>query len=302
MQRVIAVCFSLIFLCSCATQDSVRPNLPADTSMNTMAGRGDYLFVKLHLENGQDLLFAVDNGFPCTVLDKSLEPELGKPSGTQKVSYAWFSNMTITTHRYKSPKLYLGNTPLMLGDFVITDDLKQKFQGRPVAGILGMDCLKHYCIQLDFISKKIHFLDPEHLQSGNLGKPFPLSFSFIEGEPSVRMDFCGKDVWFNLDTGDFTDGTLETTLLDRTMKTHSPDKVLQTKTETGATRSKFYFSELEFGRETYTNLLIHKSSDGADNNAIGLQFLARNLVTLDFPKRTMYLKQTSVGPLKDKNN
>jgi hypothetical protein len=211
----------------------------------------------------------VDNGFPCTVLDKSLEPELGKPSGTQKVSYAWFSNTTITTHKYKSPKLYLGNTPLMLGEFVITDDLKQKFQGRPVAGILGMDCLKHYCIQLDFISKKIHFLDPDHLQSGNLGKPFPLSFSFIEGEPSARMDFCGKDAWFNLDTGDYTDGTLETALLERTMKTHSPDKVLQTKTETGATRSKFYFSELEFGGETYTNLLIHKSSDGADNNALG---------------------------------
>src|SRR5476649_82801 len=81
---VMAVSFGLMLLCSCATEDSVRPNLPAEASMNTMAGRGDYLFVKLHLENGRDLIFAVDNGFPCTVLDKSLEPELGKPSGTQK--------------------------------------------------------------------------------------------------------------------------------------------------------------------------------------------------------------------------
>ncbi|HEY5233351.1 MAG TPA: hypothetical protein VIK59_04045 [Verrucomicrobiae bacterium] len=302
MQRAIAVCFSLIFLCSCATQNSVRINLPADASMNTLAGRGDDLFVKLHLEDGRDLIFAVDNGFPCTVLDKSLEPELGKPSGTQKVSYAWYANKTITVHKYKSPKLYLGNTPLMLDASVITDDLKQRFQGRPVVGILGMDCLKHYCIQLDFASKKIHFLDPDHLQSENLGKPFPLAFSFIWSEPSTRMDFCGKDVWFGLDTGDYTDGTLKSALLDRTMKTHSPDKVLQTKPETGGTRSKIYFSELEFGGETYTNLLIHKSSDGPDNNALGLQFLARNLVTFNFPKRTMYLKQISVGPLKDKNN
>ncbi|TMP97794.1 MAG: hypothetical protein E6L09_12645 [Verrucomicrobia bacterium] len=34
-------------------------------------------------------------------------------------------------------------------------------------------------------------------------------------------------------------------------------------------------------------------------NLIGLQFLARHLVTLNFPKRMMYLKRTSVGPLTD---
>ena len=32
-------------------------------------------------------------------------------------------------------------------------------------------------------------------------------------------------------------------------------------------------------------------------NGIGLGFLARHLVTFDFPDRTMYLKRTSVGPL-----
>jgi hypothetical protein len=32
-------------------------------------------------------------------------------------------------------------------------------------------------------------------------------------------------------------------------------------------------------------------------NLIGLGFLARHLVTFDFPNRTLYLKQTSVGPL-----
>ncbi|MEI9864775.1 MAG: hypothetical protein WDN00_09515 [Limisphaerales bacterium] len=30
-----------------------------------------------------------------------------------------------------------------------------------------------------------------------------------------------------------------------------------------------------------------------------MRLLARNLVTLNFPKRTMYLRQTSVGPLVD---
>jgi hypothetical protein len=36
-------------------------------------------------------------------------------------------------------------------------------------------------------------------------------------------------------------------------------------------------------------------------NVIGLRFLARHLVTLNFPKRTMYLKRTSPGPLVDED-
>jgi hypothetical protein len=46
--------------------------------------------------------------------------------------------------------------------------------------------------------------------------------------------------------------------------------------------------------ETYTNIRI---APVADANVLGLRFLARHLVTLDFPKQTMYLKQTRAGPL-----
>jgi hypothetical protein len=44
----------------------------------------------------------------------------------------------------------------------------------------------------------------------------------------------------------------------------------------------------------YTNLDVDVGI-----NAIGLRFLARHLVTFDFPNRTMYLKQTSTGPFLD---
>jgi hypothetical protein len=53
------------------------------------------------------------------------------------------------------------------------------------------------------------------------------------------------------------------------------------------------------GGETYPHLSLreeHVESDG-----IGLLFLSRHLVTLDFPKQTMYLKRTSIGPLIDKD-
>ena len=50
--------------------------------------------------------------------------------------------------------------------------------------------------------------------------------------------------------------------------------------------------ECVWNGETYTGLLI-----GKEKNLIGLRFLARHLVTLDFPDRRMYLKRTGPGPL-----
>src|SRR5207244_10946810 len=91
--RMIGACVCLGLLSSCATapiwfpDDSIRPSLPADASLNKGAGRGDELYLTLRLETGEELLFVVDTGSPCTVFDKSLEPKLGKRLGTTKVKW-----------------------------------------------------------------------------------------------------------------------------------------------------------------------------------------------------------------------
>lgn len=52
---------------------------------------------------------------------------------------------------------------------------------------------------------------------------------------------------------------------------------------------------------TYTDLCLGNGKDSPEGesgeNALGLRFLARHLVTFDFPHRTLYLKQISQGPL-----
>jgi hypothetical protein len=68
------ICTCLLLLCSCATESSIRPQLPADVTMNKEAGRGGHLIVTLRLENGEEIPFQVDTGAPITVFDKSLEP------------------------------------------------------------------------------------------------------------------------------------------------------------------------------------------------------------------------------------
>src|SRR5579863_5036953 len=76
--RGLGLFMSLLLLCSCATEKSVHQRLPADVAMNEEAGRGGHLTVKLRLENGAELPFDVDTGAPVTVLNTSLEPQLGK--------------------------------------------------------------------------------------------------------------------------------------------------------------------------------------------------------------------------------
>ena len=86
--RAIGAGVCLVLWCSCTTfpnwdaDDSIRPPLPAETSFEKAAGRGDLVCLKLRLERGGELLFALDTGAQVTLLDKSLEPKLGKRLGS----------------------------------------------------------------------------------------------------------------------------------------------------------------------------------------------------------------------------
>src|ERR1035441_3927287 len=87
--KIIRVAFAftcLLFLCSCATENSIHPQLPATVAMNNEAGRSQLIFVTLQLEDGQELPCEVDTGCFITILDQSLEPKLGKRCDTESTS------------------------------------------------------------------------------------------------------------------------------------------------------------------------------------------------------------------------
>src|SRR5665213_2775329 len=138
---------SLLLLCSCATENSIHPRLPADVTMNKDAGRGGLVVVTLRLASGEGLPFVVDTGSPVTFFEKSQTSKLGAclDSGT-----LWNFGVVQEAHAYAAPKLYLGRTLLLSGSNVVTFDYKQleSHDADPIVGLLGMDVLKHYCIQL----------------------------------------------------------------------------------------------------------------------------------------------------------
>jgi len=244
------------------------------------------VFVTLRLEDGEELPFFIDTGTIITLLDKSLEPKLGKCLGPITVHH--FGN-TWKFSRYAAPVLYLGNTRLMTGSEIYTSDLKSlsDLAGRPIMGVLGMDCLKHYCIQLDFQAGRMRFLNPDQVNSPQLGTAFPIRF-FKDAPYIDHVSLAGGKTSISLvDTGFTDDGMVGKALAKEHHLATTP------------------LRESVWNGETYTNLTILPAHGdnllGKHANILGLRFLARHLVTLDFPARTLYLKQTDIGPLVDED-
>ncbi|HEY4414531.1 MAG TPA: hypothetical protein VGO57_02475, partial [Verrucomicrobiae bacterium] len=224
LQRILPAVGICLGFCSCATPNPSPLPLPPETTFNLSASQGDWLFVSAHLQDGKELVFLVDTGMPWTVFDRSLEPLLGKCLGTRHQGYEEFDSAMVRT--YQAPQLYLGDTRLRLWKQVITEDLSRllvtdykdsaSFQ-QPISGILGLDCLKNYCLQLDFTAGKMRFLDPDHLATNDLGRAFPLlhrggRFYIIDSLAGT----WGTNSW--IDTGSPNDGTLTPELFDQAIQ------------------------------------------------------------------------------------
>ena len=264
---------------------------PPDIPMNLDAGLGSWIIVNIRLANGENVPMVIDTGCPTTCLDTSFERKLGQRI---KTDVLWDFGVKSQINVYAAPKLFLADTPLMkIGPYVVTHDCRQISSevGHPVMGILGMDILQNYCIQLNFASHSVSFLDYDRSNKSRWGAPFEL-FEIGDGCFAISNNLAGGNGPSLIDTGYNQDGWLVPDLFhqwtNQSARLHSPNGIL--------------------GRQQYPALDLHGVNPGLlatgdahiKFNGIGLRFLARHLVTLDFPEQTLYLKRTSIGPFVDK--
>ncbi len=268
-------CIPVVLIGSCATtpvHNVIVPAtiLPDEVAINRAVDYGGLLTVMLRSENGQGFRFILDTGAPGTLLPKSFEPMLGKRLGKGKI--ATLDGQRENIRIYAAPRLYLGNIPLVTGDRMgVWDDS---------IGVLGLDCLKHYCIQLDFAAGKLRFLDPEHLNGAELGKDFQLKVGRYASIDNVGL-LDGNGVMPMVDTGFPYDMQVKPAIFGRLLAEHRASSLLVAERGviSGVDPGLAFVPECRFAGETYTNLMVGKGV-----NLIGLGFLARHQVTFNFPK------------------
>ncbi len=283
----------LFVLCSCATAPTGRYGLPRTVAFDKETGRGRLLIVTVRLESGEQLPFLFDTGTAITCLDQSLAPKLGRCLGPATVVHFGVRH---EGRLYSAPSLFLGSTPLMLsGTNIATFDFRQTAPDGVLRflGILGMDVLRNYCMQVDFDAHRLRFFTSNRAATRKWGKVFQLT-AVEDGCPAILGNFLGATNPVSIvDTGLNYDGWL------------TPDCFRQWTNQPPRWdygQNSFHYGVL--GGEAYASLNLReidpRSLASADShirvNGIGLRFLARHLVTFDFPTHTMYLKRTRNGP------
>ena len=299
---ILPLCWTSALSPAAAPAAGVPGDLPPETAFNSDAGRGEELVIKLRWDGWGEVPVVLDTGASHTVFHLSVTNRLGKPRGTKKQPFGFASLSSAPASLYDAPTLYLGGVPLRTASSVRAADLTNLFLPKGVLGILGMDCLRFYCFQLDFELSRIRFLPPRQPKTANLGQPFTLA-GVEKGELSSRMDlFGGGRRSFVIDTGLWNgdDAILAPACFKSKLREEKP--VFSIQQYFGGTMilgGVMGYARKSMAGESYTNVILREHPAGARQaglNFIGLSFLARHQVTFDMPGGTMFLRKVRGDP------
>ena len=232
-------------------------------------------------------LFQVDTGVTLTVLNSSLS--LGDPVRTATA----VGEGVIDVKLYRSPALAVGRIKFGPGDLVVGADLSwlRRAFGIPVDGVLGMDFLREHIVHMDPDKRTLSFL---RVVPNNPGVPVP-----IEWDPDLHLPYveatvaAGVKASFLVDTGcvAFDSGGMQSDGM-RELVRRGEFRALAsgtTQSLTGKTRTGIFRGGLlEIGGFRVDRPLLRESNG---SSKLGIGFLRRFAVTLDFPRSKMYLRK-----------
>jgi DNA-binding protein HU-beta len=262
--------------------------LPPQQDIGETVGRGDPLVLRLRLSGRKEeteATFLVDTGSSVTILNRSFERLLGSRLGKQRLNRVFSGRGVEKANVYTAPRLCLGNVQLLTGPTVLTCKLAASGNNGPCEAILGMDCLTHYCVEADFGVRKLRFLDSDDLKRESYGRGF--SIDCTKGVPVVSMKLLGeRNVRFMLDSGfyQYADGTLPPEVIRAALQDHIVKDI---------GNGLFSFETVDIGAESYKTVQFAEmqiEDGGGLEGYIGLSFMARHVVTFDFPKGVLYLR------------
>jgi len=253
--------------------------------------------------------FLLDTGTHETILDDSLKSKLRKqlpfPS---KVRLS--NGKTAKVVFFHAPDIYLGPFNLKCSPIMGVVDLDSvpgvEQESRQFQGIIGMDFLQKYIVQIDFDQGKVTFFKSKkefdlfslfkskENKHPEWGEPIPLKtklFSrlrYIKGK--LTEDISDE---FMIDSGLIGHDELKSSLFDKVpYKLAFESKSENARTNAGLSSNidSKMIEKFSVGSLEYENRIFETNN----KSVLGLWFLACHKVTFDFPNNMLYLKKGKI--------
>ena len=235
----------------------------------------------------KDCKFMIDTGSTVSIFDVSLRPSLGPRVGSSYVTIP--SGGGVELESFSPPDAWIGSLPLTTGP-VLCSDLTPFYEasGCRLHGIVGMDFLKRWIVAIDFDEGRVDVLHPGTERDPKWGECVPFIY---DNDGSMRvLVAAGKNIrtGFVVDTGQSGTGVLDDAILDRLVGSHEArltgDESCMTLTGACYPRAA-RLSYLCLGSFRHENLQFM----GGRQNFLGLGYLSRYRVTIDFVNERLYL-------------
>ena len=237
--------------------------------------------------DGKEHLFLLDTASTYTVYDLSFKKELGDVRKREK---AHTSAGQFVLELYDAPEAYLGDHNIAGSGKVACMDLRMLnfILGKKVSGIIGMEFLKKHVIQIDFDKGTLAFLTTEKKQGSVWGEEFVLKY--LSDVPYITASLSdGSEVDFMVDTGLNFSGYLDRRLFENLISKQNVQKSESlVYSPTGVSKSRnTRIDKFSIGAFDYEGLIFGEG----ELNLLGLEFLARHIVTFDLLNDRLYLKK-----------
>jgi len=253
-----------------------------------IGAEGDFIILSLTIDQ-HEYPFLLNTGLPITVVDDTLRKkfDLRKlepgPGATRRGT---------RRERYGGLRPALGNLRLDFPDGVESGDYTGMREGLDIDcfGEIGMDFLAPYIVQIDFDQGKLRLLSslpPAPGEAIRIKQPgdenrVPTALVSLAGQPAQKFIISTARSGNSIDANP-----------DLLTKLEESGKASNLAKERGVQRSgtrRFDAFRVDWAQlgSTRTEALICNSSE---QNGLGLSYLARFVVTFDFPRRKMFLKK-----------
>jgi hypothetical protein len=274
---------ALILLSPRMVRSQVETGAPAVLAEFAVDPRAEAIFLPVRV-GGEERLFLLDTGSTLSVFDRRLSS--GASIGEIPVTPP--SGPPVEKGLYPAPEAFVGGLDMRGSGPVLYNDFAQMraVTDRSVWGVIGIQFLKRYIVQLDLDAGKVRFLDPRTHPRADWGSAMPI-LSGPGGIPAVAARITGQPPEeFEIDTGDNSGGDLDRAVFQRLFP-HRRGARSKDLLFTGIESSSLgRASEVTVGDISFHGIVF----ESADMSSLGLAFVRRSMITFDFPRGTMYLK------------